>query len=233
MRWSDRGFLISVRPFGENDALAGFLTASHGKTAGLVKGGQSRRQRPFLQIGNSFSLVWKARLESQLGFFSLEPIEQKTARILGDFEAASMLQSSCAILSDALAEGDSNWRIFENTGLLFDNLTLANYVSWERELLSELGFKMSLDKCNATGSHENLVYISPKTGHAVSAAAGAPYRERLLEMPRVWSADPPPSPTRADFQEALRVLGFFLDARVYSHLKRNLPFARRSLAAEE
>ncbi|MDR1009129.1 MAG: DNA repair protein RecO [Rickettsiales bacterium] len=229
MRWSDTGILLATRPFAETDAFAVFLTSAHGLTKGLIKGGQSRRQKPHLQPGNIFAITWKARLEEQLGFFTVEPQETLTAALFSDTAKLQILSAACAVLADALPELQANWRVFENTRLLLENLTLANYVEWERELLAELGFKMELNICNATGSTENLVYISPKTGHAISAAAGEPYKERLLNMPAIWSKTPPQTPSAQDLDDALAVLEFFLETRIYAHIKRPLPYARRVL----
>jgi DNA repair protein RecO (recombination protein O) len=234
LKWDDLALLVGIRPFGEGDALAHFLTFSHGLACGLIKGGQSRRMRPFLMPGNSFDIEWKGRLAEQLGFFSAECTLQRAPRIMAagpSDRAAAILSAACAVLCDALPQMQPNHRVFENTLLLFDDPRIDNYALWERELLAELGFRMALDKCNATGSCEDLVYISPKTGHAISRGAGEPYKHLLLKMPRVWASGFSGEGDDDDWREALRVLEFFLDSRVYSLLKKEMPWARRAICS--
>ena len=224
MEWRDRGILLAVRPFGETDSLASFLTQGHGLAMGLIKGGVSRKQKPFLQAGNSFDLTWKARLAEQLGFFACEPTKQLGASLYSEPARLAALSSSLAVLHDCLAAADANARIFEITTKFIESLPgdqdcLALYADWERELLSELGFALCLDKCNATGTREDLCYISPKTGHAVCRTAGELYKDVLLPMPKAWGS-----------AESLNVLEYFYRKRIYNESGRAYPFIRASLA---
>ena len=223
MQWSDKGILIAIRKWGETDQVASFVTAGHGLASGLVKGGISRRQKPYLQIGNSFQITWKGRLEEQLGFFALEPVDIFGARMFSSPEALALLSSACALLYDSMSENTPAPRIYEITVWLLSNLTIYNYMLWERELLSALGFSLSLEVCNATGSTEDLCYISPKTGHAVCRSAGEPYKDRLLKMPEIWNTG------TGDVSEALEVLEYFFIKHIYSEKSKPYPFVRRSL----
>jgi DNA repair protein RecO (recombination protein O) len=223
VHWTDRGILIAIRKFGETDQIASFVTASHGLAHGLVKGGISRRQKPYLQAGNAFDMTWKSRLEEQLGFFSLEPVKVFGAEMFSSPDSLAMLSSACALLYDSMSENTPAPRIYEITDWLLGNLTLYNYMLWERELLAALGFSLSLECCNATGATDDLCYISPKTGHAVCRSAGEPYRDRLLKMPEIWSSG------TGDIGEALRVLEYFFIKHIYSEKSRPYPYIRRSL----
>jgi DNA repair protein RecO (recombination protein O) len=236
MRWEDGGILVAIRKFGETDQLASFLTRSHGLACGLVKGGISRKQKPYLQIGNSFGIVWKSRLEEQLGFFSFEPERLLGASMFDAPEKLAALSSCCSLLSDSLAENHPCERVFRMTESLIESLSgpddlncvLFDYMVWEKELLSELGFRLSLEKCNATGATDDLCYISPKTGHAVCRAAGEPYKDRLLKMPEIWRGRGGMSPD--GIAEALEILEYFFERRIYSEKRKPYPYIRRALA---
>lgn len=230
MEWRDRGILLAVRPFGEADSLAYFLTRGHGLASGLIKGGISRKQRPFLQAGNTFDITWKARLADQLGFFACDPVKLLGASLYGEPARLAALASGLAVLHDCLAAADANGRIFEITEKFIDSLAherdcLLDYANWERELLKELGFELCLDKCNATGTREDLCYISPKTGHAVCRAAGELYKDVLLPLPEIWNGG-----RGGCVKEALNVLEYFYRKRIYSESGREYPFIRASLA---
>lgn len=229
--------LISVRKFGEADVLAGFMTLDHGLASGLVKGGISKRQRPYLQAGNGFDLTWTARLESQLGFFRAEPSRTLGSALFDRPERLGLLSCACAILSDALAEGQSQPAVYYALLRLLDDLLYADgimalkaYSDWEAELLRQLGFALDLSKCAATGTGDDLRYISPRTGRAVCGDAGDPYRDRLLRMPEIWGGGFDGEYTGENISAALRVTGYFLRKNVYDHLNRDLPFIRRSLS---
>ncbi|MCL2439180.1 MAG: DNA repair protein RecO [Alphaproteobacteria bacterium] len=229
MKWEDSGIVLGVKKFGETDATVGVLTASHGLITSLVKGGQSRKKLATLQTGNQVAVRFTARTEGQMGFFDLELKKQVATEILTDIKKSTALACALAVLTDALPESEPHWKLYENTNILLLNPTLENYIIWERELLDELGFKMDLTKCNATGCTENLAYISPKTGHAVCAAAGEIYKDRLFKIPAIWSETPPANPTDEDLNDALKILEFFLRERVYSNHKKDMPFIRRTL----
>ncbi len=240
MKWEDKGILIAISKFGDTDQLATFITSQHGLTKGLIRGGISKKQKPFLQIGNEFSLIWKSRLEEHLGFFSFDPIKIYGATLFDEMKKLEILSCCCTLLYDSLAENHPNNKIYQITQNLFHNLEtedsevvlLYKYMLWEKELLADLGFALSLDKCNATGTTENLYYISPKTGHAVCQTAGEPYRSRLLKMPLLWKNDTiinKETVTKENIAEALKVLEYFFDSRVYCDKTKPLPYIRRGL----
>ncbi|MDR2098495.1 MAG: DNA repair protein RecO [Rickettsiales bacterium] len=235
MKWQDRGILVAIRKFGETDQLASFVTEAHGLASGLIKGGISRKRKPYLQIGNSFDIEWKSRLEEQLGFFNFEPVELLGASLFESPWKLAVLASCCGVLADSLAENTPHGRVFRLTERLIGSLSetegaeriLFDYMLWEKELLAELGFGLMLEKCNATGATEDLCYISPKTGRAICRAAGEPYKDRLLPMPRIWQGA---TPRMEDIAEALRVLEYFFERHVYSEKNKPYPYLRRTLS---
>lgn len=187
MDWSDEGIILSVRTHGESGAVAELFTRQHGRHLGLVHGGRSRKLRPVLQIGNHVDTVWKARLADHLGHYTLELRQGFAAQVMDD-AAALAAMTSIAALSRLLPERDPHPNLFEVTlfvlGFLNDpQVWPALVVRWEMVLLDELGFGLDLASCAATGKTADLSYVSPKSGRAVSAAAGEPYRDRLLALP--------------------------------------------------
>jgi DNA repair protein RecO (recombination protein O) len=237
MEWSDEGIVLSVRAHGETAAVVELLTRSHGRHAGLVHGGRSRKSRPVLQPGNHVTATWKARLSEQLGHVTLELTRPYAAAAMDDASALAGL-SSIASLARLLPERDPHPNLYEITlfvlGYLDDpDIWPALYVRWELALLDELGFGLDLSACAATGSRDDLIYVSPKSGRAVSRAAGEPYRDKLLALPPFLSADRPTGAnariTVEDLAAGLALTGYFLDMRVLSARGMALPEARDRL----
>lgn len=225
MEWRDEGVILSVRRHGETSAIAEILTAQHGRVMGLVRGGRSKQQRPVLQAGNAVQAVWRARLEEQLGTFTLEPLDLKAGAIMEEpFRLAGL--ATLTALSQLLPEREPHPRVHEALRIVLDAIDHdevwpALLVRWELGLLDELGFGLDLSKCAATGSREQLVYVSPKSGKAVSAEAGAPFRDRLFGLPaflREGGAAAPPS----DVAEGLKLAGWFLARHLFE--PRGVPF---------
>ena len=137
----------------------------------------------------------------------------------------------------ALPEREPNAAVFEATTVLLDALVAPDadvwptiYVRWEIGLLAELGFGLDFSRCAATGGHDQLAYVSPRTGRAVSRAAGEPYRERLLPLPRFLVSGG--AGDAAEIGEALALTGHFLAAQVFAPLNRPLPPARARLLGQ-
>jgi DNA repair protein RecO (recombination protein O) len=185
MDWMDQGLVLSVRRHGESSAVVTLLTAHHGRHAGLVRGGQSRRLRGVLQPGNQVTATWRARLEEHLGSFVLELDRSLAAPLLPFADRLAALGSLCALVDTGLPERENHPALFENTAAMITALDSEDdswrpyYVQWELDFLRELGFGLDLSRCVATGGIDDLVYVSPKSGGAVSSAAGVPYRDRL------------------------------------------------------
>ncbi len=235
MNWSDEGIVLSVRPHGETAAILELLTRAHGRHLGLVHGGRSRRLRPVLQTGNHVEATWKARLADQLGFLTVELRKGYAASAMEDALALAGLSSLCA-LARLLPERDPHPDLYEITlfvlGYLDDNgVWPALYVRWELNLLAELGFGLDLSSCAATGNTENLAWVSPKSGRAVSSAAGEPYRDRLLPLPPFLAGDHRGPVTPGDVLDGLKLTGSFLGARVLSPRDMAMPEARQRLVS--
>lgn len=214
IRWRDEGLLLSVRRHGEGAAILEVFTEGHGRHAGVAPGGGSRRQAPLLQPGAQLSVEWSARLEAHIGSWRAEPVRSRAAALMGDRAALAAMGSVAALSLAFLPERAPHPALYARTVSLADALGEdpdwpALYALWELALLSELGFGLDLSSCAATGATEDLAWISPKSGRAVSREAGAPWAARLLPLPRLFLGQG----EAPDVAAALRVTGHFLDAR--------------------
>jgi DNA repair protein RecO (recombination protein O) len=232
MQWTDEGIVLSVRPHGETAAIAELLTREHGRHLGLVHGGRSRRLRPVLQPGNAVRAVWRARLPENLGVMTVEAEMSYAAAAMSDRLALLGLSSAC-YLARLLPERDPHPEVYESlreimAALPEPDMWPALLVRWELALIGELGFGLDLSRCAATGTRTNLRYVSPKSGRAVSAEAGAPYKDKLLPLPPFLAGkDAPPTP--ADICDGLRLTGYFLERWVLAPAEMHLPDERARL----
>jgi DNA repair protein RecO (recombination protein O) len=231
MQWTDEGLILAVRPHGETAAVVELLTARSGRHAGLVHGGRSRRLRPVLQIGNHVDATWKARLADNLGHMTLELRRGYAAEAMADAAALAGL-STITTMTRLLPEREPHASLYEV--MLFvlsflDDVSVwpALYARWELALLEALGFGLDLQTCASTGTRENLIYVSPRSGNAVSAEAGEPYKDRLLRLPRfLRGTGASGTVTQQDVREALQLSGHFLEARVLAPAGQAMPEVR-------
>jgi DNA repair protein RecO (recombination protein O) len=235
MEWSDEGVVLSVRAHGETAAVVDLFTRAHGRHLGLVHGGRSRKLRPVLQIGNHVDATWKARLADNLGHFSIELRKAFAAPLMDDAAALAAL-TSMASLVRLLPERDPHPNLFEITlfvlGFLGEpDVWPALVVRWELALLDELGFGLDLKRCAATGAAADLIYVSPKSGRAVSAAAGEPYKDRLLALPGFLRAGAAGGAAREDVLAGFALTGHFLETRALIPHGLAMPDARGRLLA--
>jgi DNA repair protein RecO (recombination protein O) len=230
MEFEDDAFVLSARPFGETGAIVELVTKAHGKYAAHVAGAASRRMKPFLQAGARVTLRYRARTADQLGSAALEPAGEGPAALFDDRLALAGLASAAAVAAGALPEREPHPGAFLGLEALIASLEAADiwpavYVRFEAGLLADLGFGLDLSKCAVTGSADDLVWVSPRTGRAVSAAAGAPYKDRLLALPPfLLSAQG--GLKAGDVAAGLAITGHFLDRFVFAPLNRPLPPAR-------
>ncbi len=233
MEFEDDAFVLASRSHGETGAIVEVLTAVHGKYAAHVAGGGSRRLRPLLQPGVRARFRFRARLADQLGSASLEPAGEGPSALFDDRLALAGLAAAAAVTAGALAEREPHPGAFQAFAGLVATFADADiwpavFVRFEAGLLQDLGFALDFSKCAATGGTDNLAWVSPKTGRAVSAAAGDAYGDRLLALPRfLLSAQAPISP--GDVANGLHLTGHFLESFVFAPLDRPLPPARARL----
>ncbi len=250
MEWHDDGIVLASRPFGEGGAIVSLLTASRGRHAGLVRG--AARQRAALEPGTAVAAVWKGRTADQLGQFTLEPEAGVLGRLIDEPVRLTAVQAAAALAEAALPEREPQPAVFQGLGFVIRTLCdLATpmdvwapvLIAWERGLLAALGFGLDLSRCAATGAETDLIYVSPRTGRAVSRSTGAPWRERLLPLPGFLApraADRVDQDARGqdargqdvqvqDIVDGFRLTGYFLERHALAAIDNPLPPARDRL----
>jgi DNA repair protein RecO (recombination protein O) len=233
MEWRDQGALLSIRRHGETAAIIEVFTAEHGRHAGVVRGGTSRKIAPVLQPGAQLDLIWRARLDEHLGAFTVEPLQSRAGSVMSDRLALAGLNSACALLTFCLPERESHPALYQRTITLLDMLGETEawplaYLRWELSLLEDMGFGLDLERCAVTGTDQNLIYISPKTGRAVSAEGAGAWAEKLLPFPLVLAEKGQMDP--AGIRQGLVTTGFFLEKWLAPQLgDKPLPPARQRL----
>ncbi len=237
MEWRDEGLIIGVRRHGEHSAIVEAMTRAHGRHLGLVRGGRSARMGAALQPGNTVGLVWRARLDEHLGSYAIEPLELRAARLMGSALALAGI-AWLGALARLLPERDPHAPVYEALTLVADRLddpALAPplVARFETQMLSECGFRLDLAACAATGAVDDLVYVSPKSGRAVSRAAGEPWRDRLLPLPPFLrdGARLEAAPSAAEVADGFRTTGFFLLRDLFATRGEALPDSRRAFLA--
>jgi DNA repair protein RecO (recombination protein O) len=216
MEWTDEGIVLGVRRHGESSAIVELLTRAHGRHLGLVRGGASKRMRPMLQPGNSVTAVWRARLDEHLGYYQLEGTRLRAATLLASSHAVYGI-THLASLARLLPERDPHEAIYDMLERMLDDFdevpgAAAHLIRFELAMLAELGFGLDLENCAATGETTELIYVSPKSGGAVSRSAGEPFRDRLLRLPAFLREGEggPNSWSDQDLQDGFRLTGLFL-----------------------
>ena len=217
MQWTDEGLVIGVRRHGEASAILELMTREHGRHLGLVRGGFGSRLKPILQTGNSVTASWRARLDEHLGNYTVEPLHQRASNFFGAPHAIYGVGHLAAMMR-LLPERDPHaglYSVFEEIlDRLEDPLLAAPLVvRFELQLLTELGFGLDLSECVSTGATDELVYVSPKSGRAVSRGAGAPYADKMLQLPS-FLRDLDTHPAGRDLADGFALTGFFLERHV-------------------
>jgi len=236
MEWTGDGILLSARPQGENSSIIEVLTAAHGLHRGVVRGGTGRKLAPVLQPGNTLALVWRARLDDQLGHFTVEPLRARAGAIMADAERLAALNALCALALFALPDRDPHPRLHALSTQLLDRLAAGEawfgpWLLWERLLLEETGYGLDLSACAVTGARDGLTHVSPRTGRAVTAEAAGIWADRLLPLPPLLLDAAAPE-SRAQMAQGLRTTGYFLREVLAPALgSRPLPEARNRLEA--
>lgn len=231
--WQDEAALLSTRSFGETSVIIEVFSARHGRHAGVVRGGISRKVAPILQPGAQLAVTWKARLDSHLGAFIVEPIRSRAAAAMGDRLALAGLNAVCAMLSNVLPEREEHGMLYDRTIALLDLLGQGDvwplaYLRWEQVLLDEMGFGLDLSRCAVRGVNEDLAFVSPRTGRAVSRDAAGEWANRLLPLPPVLAGRGDAS--NDQILMALTTTGYFIEQRLMRSLgDKPVPAARARL----
>ncbi len=233
--WTDEAALLATRPFGETSVIIEVFSAQHGRHAGVVRGGTSRKVAPILQPGAQLAVTWSARLDSHLGSFSVEPVRSRAATAMGDRLALAGLNAVCSLLALVLPERESHPALYDRTIALLDLLGQTDvwplaYLRWEQALLEEMGFGLDLSACAVRGVNEDLIYVSPKSGRAVSREGAGEWADRMLPLPPVLAGKG--NASGPEIAIALATTGYFLEHRLIKGLgDKPVPHARARLIA--
>ena len=230
MEWRGTGILLAVRRHGESSAIIEVFTETHGRHAGVVRGGTSRKIAPILQPGAQLDVAWRARLEGHIGSFTVEPVRSRAVAAMSDRLMLAGLNTVTGLLTFCLPEREVHAPLYRRTETLLDLLDQPDlwplaYLRWELALLEEMGYALQLNTCAVTGTQDDLAYVSPKTGRAVSRGAAGEWASRLLPLPDVLRGIG--AAGDAEIAEGFRTTGHFLSAHLAANQgNRALPEAR-------
>ena len=229
MEWVDEGIVLGVKRHGETSVILELMTRGHGRHLGLVRGGSGTRSRGILQPGNEVRATWRARLDEHLGHYT---VEGSNLRAAGFLDAAYAVHgvTHLAALCRLLAEREPHASIYEALQAILDHLgdprvAAPMIARFELDFLAELGFGLDLTACAATGTKDDLVYVSPRSGRAVSRAAGEAYRDKLMRLPAFLHSDGAPK-SASELTDAFALTGLFLDRYAFAPRGLSLPEAR-------
>ena len=233
MEWIDEGTVLGVKRHGETSIVLELMTRAHGRHLGLVRGGSGPRLRGILQPGNEVRATWRARLDEHLGHYLVEAANLRAAGFLDKAHALHGV-THLAALCRLLAEREPHTAVYDALQAILDRLEEQRAVApmiarFELDFLAELGFGLDLAACAATGAKDELVFVSPRSGRAVSRAAGEPYRDKLMRLPvflRQGEEGETATPSLGDLVDAFALTGFFLDRHAFAPRGLSLPEAR-------
>lgn len=235
--WSDQGIVLGARAHGEGGSVVTVLTEEHGLYSGYLPGGMSKSRQGLREIGNLVKVEWQARLQEYLGRFTLDLEAAHSAPLLSDRKRLQAMKSACALCKTSLPEREANPAQFH--GLLALLNALPNdewgqvYIAWEIGFLNEQGCPLDFTCCASTGQMTDLVYVSPKSGRAVSREAGAPYKDKLLALPDFLRRPEDRDQQKNDDEQlaaGLKLTGYFIENRVYGQTTVPVPDDRLRLA---
>ena len=230
MDFTDDAFVLSARAHGDTGVVVELLTEGHGRRAAYVAGGASRKMKPFLQPGAKVVADYRARTSDHLGSARLEPVGEGPSALFDDPLALTGLAAAAAVAQGALPEREPHPGAFHAFEALMAAFALpevwpAIFVRFEAGLLEDLGFGLDLSRCAVTGGMDDLIWVSPRTGRAVSRAAGQPYADKLLDLPP-FMLGAQAGLGQGDVGSGLNLTGHFLEQYVFAPLNRPLPPAR-------
>lgn len=216
MQYRDVGIIFKIKSYGEESLIIKLVTKSNGICRGFVKSAKSTKARSIYQIGNNISFEYRARNEDGLGsFYSVDLIEANCSKIIFEKIKIDCVRSLFTLIDIAFLENDYHEDLYEEVNKFLTeiniinetNLILAKYIWLELKILEILGYGIDTAYCAVTNSKENLAFVSPKTGRAVTLEVGKPYQNKLLKLPNFNKQ----KITNDDIMEGLKLSWYFLD----------------------
>lgn len=232
MQFSDIGYIIKAQPHAESSVILTVLTSQNGKLTGYVKNGLSKKRLGIYQIGNSVNINAYSRLEESMYSLHIDLLQSNVVAFLGDEKRLSSLSSLCELCNICIPEKDNIEGFYNTVDDFFKHIHednwLAYYSYFEFYLLDYLGIGLDLSECAATGAKNNLKYVSPKSGKAISEEAGKPYASRLFAYPQ-YIVQHNVHPKMQEINETLQMTEFFLNKNFFQLHGLKFPENRASL----
>lgn len=233
MQLSDEGYIIKILKHGENSLILTVLSSVHGKVTGFIKGALSKKKLGVYQLGNKISFNAYARVEGNMPVFKgVELVQSNVACLLSDAKKLSTLTAFCELFDKSVAEGEPLEGLIRFIYVFMDSLVsdawLKNYAILEFKLLYFLGIGLDLGSCAVTGQIDDLAFVSPKSGRAVSYQAGLPYKEKLFKYPH-FALNKNLEPTPQDVLDLLKMNAFFLKKNFFDAHGLQFPLSRANL----
>ncbi len=233
VQFTDQGYIINLRRHGESSLILTVLTKSHGKVTGYAKNALTRKNLGIYQLGNLIEISAYARVDDNMLSLKTELVSPAAVNFLSDNAKLQALSSLCALSNTCMPELQDLERFYYYVDSFFNLIDednwLVHYSFFEFYLLEYLGISLDLSECSATGTTENLAYVSPKTGKAVCAEAGEPYKDRLFKYPRyILECHYHPGPE--ELADLLSMTEFFLYKNFFAAHGLKFPESRANLA---
>ena len=231
-KWSDTGILLSLKPYGENSVIASLFTAKNGRHLGLLR--KSSKRNGEIERGNIYNVIWYARLIEQLGTLDIELEKNIFANVIDEPIKLLSISALCEVLENVLPEREGNRHLWSSTNSLLEIISLSDnqdqwlklFVKWELNLLKILGFQLKLDKCGITGRNDELTYISPKTGNAISFSKAGKYKNKLFLFPSFLGGR---VEIESEITSGFQITSHFLNKWVFEQHDNKLPESRKRL----
>lgn len=234
MRWESNGLILNFSKYNEKSYILEIFTEEHGKHKGIIRGLHSKNKRSIIEPGNEVFATWSGRLETHLGNYNVEPIKLWSSHILQFKDKLSAISSICSLISLTMAERQPNPLIYFSSKKLIEIVAstrddwIREYVSWEMQLLSEIGYGLDLERCAVTSKSSDLVYVSPSSGRAVTNEGAGDFKNKLLPLPK-FMTDFKANYDNDDIYNALNLTEFFFKKRFFLPNNLNFPQSRNRL----
>ena len=234
MRWESNGLILNFSKYNEKSYILEIFTEEHGKHKGIIRGLHSKNKRSIIEPGNEVFATWSGRLETHLGNYNVEPIKLWSSHVLQFKDKLSAISSICSFISLTMAERQPNPIIYFSSKKLIEIVAskredwIREYVFWEMQLLSEIGYGLDLERCAVTSKSSDLVYVSPSSGRAVTNEGAGDFRNKLLPLPK-FMTDFKANYDNDDIYNALNLTEFFFKKRFFLPNNLNFPQSRNRL----
>jgi DNA repair protein RecO (recombination protein O) len=217
MEWQDDALVLGLARFSEWQQRLIVFTPERGLASGMFRF-STKQPRPI--PGSEIRVTWRGRLPEQLGQFTCEPLRPLNGEVFFDKNSLEALQEILSLLRQHLAEYLPMPTLFSKTIAFLRALgreakAPGMFVQWKMLFLAEMGFGLDLERCAVTGSTDDLIYISPRTGRAVSRGAGAAYAHRLLPFPGALRPEISLTECWQTAQQSAQTVDFFIKNHIF------------------